>query len=152
MDHMGKRGPKSGHEQATAHLRTVARIGRAKIACPRHLPRLARECWDEVVSTKPAAHFMQSDAPLLEAYCLQYAIQRSTQSKVGRILDRGGDLDPTHTRLLASCAQRLSSLSTKLRLAPNARVAADARQDDPLPAADDPMPPPRPRAGLMFEG
>ena len=146
---MGARGPKSEHETNTAHLRVVAR---QRVVCPKHLPPLAREAWELIVSTKAAAHFMPSDTALLEAYCLQYAVQRNVQAKLNRTMRRGGDLDPAHLKALSICAQRMASLATKLRLAPNARVAADAPQDDPLPRADAPQPPAGKRAGLMFEG
>jgi phage terminase small subunit len=146
---MGARGPKSQHETNTVPLSVVPR---QRIACPKHLPLIAREAWHEIVDSKPATHFQPSDRPLLEAYCLQYAIQRSTQAKINRALARGHDLEPAHIKILSVCAARLASLATKLRLSPNARMAIDAPVASERQPATTTQPVPAKRTGLMFEG
>ncbi len=146
---MGARGPKPKSESNVA---TVRLVQRERLKPAKHLTPIARAMWITIVETKAATAFQPSDIPLLEAYCVTYAIQRNAEAKINRALRRGESPDEAIERTIHRCSGRLASLSTKLRLAPNARVAIDASEARPTPADSNPAKLGSSRAGLMFSG
>lgn len=70
---MGQRGPKPASSDNVANL-TVVRAQRLKP--PARLRPDAADAWREVVASRPAKFFTESDIPVLEAYAMQVAISR----------------------------------------------------------------------------
>lgn len=121
---MGARGPKSENQVALE----VVKKSRAKP--PRHLSKLAKQAWKQIVNTLPAEHFRASDLFLLEAYCEAYATWRDAQIELAKpenkftvVSHTGFETANPLLNVIKQASSSMAQLSTKLRLAPNARIS-----------------------------
>ena len=93
---------------------------------PEHLNDDAKKMWNTVIDDHPTGWFKVSDLPLLEAYCEAYATTLEANKNIeieGAVLTNHLDnrVSNPWVDIRRKEVATMSTLATKLRLAPNAR-------------------------------
>ena len=68
----------------------------------------------QLVASCPSDHFVESDQPLLAAYCIAICLSRRSAAKLAE--------DPSLATVWERSTRMLATLATRLRLAPQSRV------------------------------
>ena len=84
------------------------------------LTRAEKVVWRGIVNSLPADFFRSSDVPLLANYC-RFAVRSNYLA--GRLTE--DPMDAEADKMLRGATASLTSLATKLRLCPNARMRTD---------------------------
>lgn len=115
--------------KSTASLSVVAIDSKnARLQPPKDMSAPAKQLWVEIVNSLPGDRFHVSDGPLLSLYCS--ALARAAEAM--KQLETAAD--PQWLKFADTHAKLAATLSTKLRLNPQARldrkVAGPAARDD----------------------
>lgn len=134
---MGARGRLASDDRAAA-LKLVAP---SMMELPRGTPKAQRAIFREVVGSFPSGHFCPADLPLLA----RYADAAVHAAKLAKLLDEQGAIiehpvskrpliNPAHGAYVSACAV-MTSLASRLRICPSARLRSDAADLKPVPKA-----------------
>ncbi|GJH22232.1 hypothetical protein CBA19CS22_36840 [Caballeronia novacaledonica] len=111
------------------------------MALPRGTPKPQLAVFRDVLDSFPAGHFCPADLPMLARYA-DAAVQAA---KLAKLLDEQGAIiehpvskrplvNPAHAAYVGAC-NVMTSLASRLRICPSARIRQDAADLKPVPKA-----------------
>ena len=111
---------------------------RPKVQPPKELSNQAKKVWKTLVNSCPNEQFTDSDFIVLSVFCENYAIMVKA---TGMLQEQGEIIEAPSGRtiknpwfgILQECTGKITALSTKLRLAPNARKKSDETNEKATP-------------------
>lgn len=109
--------------KSKAAMQVVQLAESARPGPPKMLTRKEKALWREIVNSLPGDYFRASDRTLLANYC-RFSV-RSDDLAVKLVADpENSELD----KMCRAAVSTVSSLATKLRLCPNARIQKDSQK------------------------